>query len=119
MNGTWRVSASNLGTCQLGDVVGIGISIDSCPDRWSTCFSDSKVVSATSASGTGIRTAFAANPGAGYLLAGVGFNSNGWLRPLDALVPVAPRGWLTGGAQASTSGDTPGKVTALGVYLKR
>jgi hypothetical protein len=113
LEGTWHAAASNVGNGSLGDINGVAISIDSCPDRWSSCFSARKNVTEQSSTGTGLRTATPQSPGGGYLLTGMGFWSNNWNRPLNAMLQVP------GGARISTIGDASGHVTGQALHLRR
>jgi hypothetical protein len=119
LDGTWHTAASNLGSGALGHVQAVAISIDSCPDRWSTCISSRKKTSDTSSNGTGTRAAFAQSPGDGYLLTGMGFWSSNWNRPLATLFPVPQQMWTNAGVKASTTGDASGEVIGYALHIRR
>lgn len=95
-NGTFVVNGSDLGRTFVDSVQAYAISIARCPSRWSSCFSDRKIVTSTGTTGTGQRLAVAITD-PGFLTTGIGFSSSSWHAPVYdffpfAISPSAPQG---------------------------
>jgi hypothetical protein len=119
-NGTWIVNGSDLGHTFIDSVQASCISIEPCPSRWSSCFSDRKILRSTGAVGTGMRLAAAITPD-GFLTTGVGFSSSSWYAPTYSLFPYrvesAPQGAAIAGVYPF--GNATAAVTAMATALAR
>lgn len=119
-NGSWIVNGSDLGHTFVDSVQASCISIEPCPSRWSSCFSDRRISRSTSSVGTGMRLAAAITPD-GFLTTGVGFSSSSWYAPMYSLFPYnvesAPQGAAIAGVYPF--GNATAAVTAFATALAR
>lgn len=122
LNGSWIVNGSDFGFDMPYFVEAYAVSVDLCPSRWSSCFSDRKIVRNDSDTGNDIQAAFAMNQADGFYPTGVGFISSSWERTVFRAIPIPAQYAQNGGAAVGTWSWLPsgtGFVRAQGIFLKR